>query len=102
MITNRNKARPCASKTHALGSIFLRMLRRVIGQLAGLTLVLLLGAPAQAMLPTPLSDPDVAQYIRLFELQQQGNMKQATREMGRLKDPLLKGHLLFLQLKLVQ
>ena len=94
MITNRNKAWPCASKTHALGSIFFRMLRRVIGQLAGLILVLLLGAPAQAMLPTPLSDPDVAQYIRLFELQQQGNMKQATREMDRLKDPLLKGHLL--------
>jgi len=51
-------------------------------------------ALAQAPLPTPLSDYDAAQYIRLFDLQQQGNMKQATREMGRLNDDILKGHLL--------
>ena len=49
---------------------------------------------AYANLPTPLSEFDAAQYIRLFDLQQQGNMKQATREMGRLESPLLKGHLL--------
>jgi len=62
--------------------------------LASLIMLSLLAAPAKATLPTPLSDFDVAQYTRLFELQQQGNMKQATREMGRLQDPLLKGHLL--------
>ncbi len=49
---------------------------------------------AQAILPTPLSDFDVAQYIRLFDLQQQGNVKQAIREIGRVKNPILKGHLL--------
>ena len=44
---------------------------------------------ADAMLPTPLSEFDAAQYLRLFDLQQQGNMKQATREMGRLEKSLL-------------
>ena len=47
-----------------------------------------------ASLPTPLSDFDVALYERLFALQQAGKMKQATREMGRLRDPMLMGHLL--------
>ncbi len=42
----------------------------------------------------PLSGYDVAQYKRLLELQKVGNMKQAIREMGRIKDPMLKGHLL--------
>ncbi len=42
----------------------------------------------------PLSGYDVAQYKRLLELQKAGNMKQAIREMGRIKDPMLKGHLL--------
>ena len=56
--------------------------------------MLVISGSAHAALPAPLSDFDVAQYIRLFDLQQQGNMKQATREMGRLENPLLKGHLL--------
>ena len=56
--------------------------------------MLVMPLSANAMLPTPLSEFDAAQYIRLFDLQQQGNMKQATREMGRLESPLLKGHLL--------
>ena len=47
-----------------------------------------------ASLPRPLSEFDVVQYKRLLELQKVGNMKQAIREMGRVKDPLLKGHVL--------
>ena len=53
--------------------------------------------PASAVvpaLPQPLSDFDVQQYQRLFHLQEMGRMKQATREMGRLDNTLLKGHLL--------
>ena len=45
-------------------------------------------------LPTPLSDFDVAQYQRLFHLQEVGRMKQATREMFRLENDILRGHLL--------
>ena len=51
--------------------------------------------PAIALsLPEPLNAADVIQYKRLIELQKNGNMKQAIREMGRLKDPVLKGHVL--------
>ena len=42
--------------------------------------------------PQPLSTSDVAHYKRLLELQKSGNMKQAIREMGRVKDPMLKGY----------
>ena len=56
--------------------------------------MLIISVSANAASPAPLSDFDVAQYIRLFDLQKQGNMKQATREMGRLENPLLKGHIL--------
>ena len=45
-------------------------------------------------LPAPLSDFDVAQYQRLFHLQEVGRMKQATREMFRLENDILRGHLL--------
>ena len=70
-----------------------RFLRRfLILVLAQFMLVIPLSA--NAMLPIPLSEFDAAQYLRLFDLQQQGNMKQATREMGRLEKSLLKGHLL--------
>ena len=75
-------------------AVFFQKARRGMALLASLIMLLLLAAPAKATLPTPLSDFDVAQYTRLFALQQQGNMKQATREMGRLQNPLLKGHLL--------
>jgi soluble lytic murein transglycosylase-like protein len=75
-------------------AVFFQKARRGMVLLASLIMLLLFAAPAKATLPTPLSDFDVAQYTRLFELQQQGNMKQATREMSRLQDPLLKGHLL--------
>ena len=51
-------------------------------------------AAVAGMLPKPLGDFDVAQYQRLFDLQEVGRMKQATREMGRLENDILKGHLL--------
>ena len=51
-------------------------------------------AAVAGMLPKPLGDFDVAQYQRLFDLQEAGRMKQATREMGRLENDILKGHLL--------
>ena len=51
-------------------------------------------AATQQHLPTPLSDFDVAQYQRLFHLQEVGQMKQATREMFRLENDILRGHLL--------
>ena len=47
-----------------------------------------------ASVPQPLIAFDVAHYKRLLELQKSGNMKQAIREMGRVKDPILKGYLL--------
>ena len=53
------------------------------------------GLPAMASSPPePLSASDATQYKRLIELQKAGNMKQAIREMGRIKDPILTGHLL--------
>ena len=57
------------------------------------SLVFMGSARAQS-LPEPLGAADVIQYKRLVELQKNGKMKQAIREMGRLKDPVLKGHLL--------
>ena len=47
-----------------------------------------------ASVPQPLSSFDVANYKRLLELQKAGNMKKAIREMGRVKDPMLKGYVL--------
>ena len=46
------------------------------------------------VLPTPLSDFDIALYQRLFRLQEVGRVKQAIREIGRAENPILKGHLL--------
>ena len=61
-------------------------------------LIWLPAMPSQAEmsqdLPAPLSDFDVAQYQRLFHLQEVGRMKQATREMFRLENDILRGHLL--------
>jgi soluble lytic murein transglycosylase len=63
--------------------------------LAVLIVFSLAGSPAMASPPPePLSASDTAQYKRLIELQKAGNMKQAIREMGRIKDPILTGHLL--------
>ena len=60
-----------------------------------ITLVFIASGTAQGgPLPQPLKSFDVAQYKRLIDLQNHGDMKQAIREMGRLKDPLLTGHIL--------
>ncbi len=45
-------------------------------------------------LPQPLNSFDIAQYKRLLDLQKNGDMKQAVPEIGQLRDPLLKGHIL--------
>ena len=70
-----------------------RAMRRFLAMVLGQFMLVTSGS-AIAALPAPLSDFDVAQYIWLFDLQQQGNMKQATREIGRLENPILEGHLL--------
>ena len=69
--------------------IGLRFLILMVAQI-----MLVMPISANAKLPNPLSEFDAAQYLRLFDLQQRGNMKLATREMGHLESPLLKGHLL--------
>ncbi len=50
------------------------------------------GAGAQAALPAPLGDADVARYRRIFGLQHDGRWKQADREIAQLEDRLLLGH----------
>ena len=59
-----------------------------------MALLVFTGSAGAQSLPEPLGAADVIQYKRLIELQKNGKMKQAIREMGRLKDPVLKGHLL--------
>ena len=59
-----------------------------------LVIMLSSAAVCAESVPQPLSASDVAHYKRLLELQKSGNMKQAIREMGRVKDPILKGYLL--------
>ena len=68
-------------------------LERIVRQFLILALVHIMFVKplsANVIFPTPLSQFDAAQYIQVFDLQQQGNMKQATREMARLESPLLK------------
>ena len=81
----------------AVSSIFSLGLERIVRRfliLALAQLALGISFSANATLPNPLSEFDAAQYLRLFDMQQQGKMKQATREMVRLETPLLMGHLL--------
>ena len=87
-ITPRLHAAILTKFTMNLERIVRRFLASVLAQI-----VLVMPLSANAMLPTPLSEYDAAQYLRLFDLQQHGNMKQAIREIGRLENPLLKGHL---------
>lgn len=47
-----------------------------------------------APLPRPLSSEDAALYSRIFKLQAAGQWAAADRELGKVKDDLLKGHLL--------
>ena len=81
-----------------LMSPFATRLIMVIGCLLGGFLVLS-PQPSTAeqtttFLPKPLSDFDVGQYQRLFQLQELGHMKQAVREAGRVESDILMGHLL--------
>jgi len=47
-----------------------------------------------APLPRPLSAEDATLYSRIFKMQASGQWAAADREMGKLKDDLLKGHVL--------
>jgi len=47
-----------------------------------------------APLPRPLSASDVDAYARVFKLQAEGNFGAADRELGKIKDDSLKGHVL--------
>ncbi|TAN71486.1 MAG: lytic transglycosylase domain-containing protein, partial [Magnetospirillum sp.] len=47
-----------------------------------------------AALPRPLSVTDAEIYKRVLQLQAQGQMAAADRELGKVKDELLKGHVL--------
>ena len=77
-----------------LAILFWLKTKFVRGFLVSIAVMLFPGAINAASLPQPLIGSDVAQYKRLIELQKAGNMKQAIREMGRIKDPVLKGHVL--------
>ena len=80
-------------RTNLIGSkIASRNYMRLV--LPVMALLVFMGSAAAQSLPEPLSASDTAQYKRLIELQNAGNMKQAIREMGRIKDPILTGHLL--------
>jgi soluble lytic murein transglycosylase len=59
-----------------------------------LVIMLSLKAVHANSVPQPLNSFEVANYKRVLELQKAGKMKKAIREMGRVKDPLLKGHVL--------
>ena len=76
------------------GVILLRKGRQVVRLIVGLWLLVTAGAATATTVPKPLGEFDVALYSRLIALQKDGNMKQAIREMGRIENPLLTGHLL--------
>lgn len=48
-----------------------------------------------AELPRVLSDQDAGTYQRIFDLQVQSRWREANREIGKLSDPLLMGHVLY-------
>jgi hypothetical protein len=76
------------ARSNISGRYYMRLVLPVMA------LLVFIGSAGAQSLPEPLGAADVIQYKRLIELQKNGNMKQAIREMGRLKDPVLKGHLL--------
>ena len=90
MMSNRhaNLTRSHVCRSFAAGRNFMRLVLPVMA------LLVFMGSAGAQSLPEPLGAADVIQYKRLIELQKNGKMKQAIREMGRLKDPVLKGHLL--------
>ena len=89
------------SKSREVPNLFVRIavqLRRCTRVVSGLLIFIVVTLSPEVIhaesLPEPLSGSDVANYKRLLELQKAGNMKKAIREMGRIKDPMLKGHVL--------
>ena len=76
------------ARSNIAGRYYMRLVLPVVA------LLVFMGSAGAQSLPEPLGAADVIQYKRLIELQKNGKMKQAIREMGRLKDPVLKGHLL--------
>ena len=86
MMLSRRHANNAGS--NAVGRYYMRLFLPVIA------MFVFMGPAIALSLPEPLNAADVIQYKRLIELQKNGNMKQAIREMGRLKDPVLKGHVL--------
>ena len=77
-----------------VGVILMRKGRQAIWLIVGLWLLVVAGVATATTVPKPLGEFDVALYSRLIALQKAGNMKQAIREMGRIQNPLLTGHLL--------
>lgn len=51
-----------------------------------------------ASIPTVLSEKDIERYQRIFELQQQAQWDKAQREIDRLENPILMGHVSFQKL----
>ena len=51
-----------------------------------------------ASIPTVLSEKDIERYQRIFELQQQAQWDKAQREINRLENPILMGHVTFQKL----
>ena len=51
-----------------------------------------------ASIPTVLSEKDIERYQRIFELQQQAQWDKAQREIDRLENPILMGHVNFQKL----
>ena len=95
----------CSSFSKALKRRILNVLTGISARFSGVCillcsllscLVIMLSPEAAyaASVPQPLTTSDVANYKRLLELQKVGNMKKAIREMGRVKDPILKGYVL--------
>ena len=71
-----NLVRVNMNRSFVAGCYYMRLVMLVMA-------LLFFMAPAIAQsLPEPLKTADVIQYKRLIELQKNGNMKQAIREMG--------------------
>lgn len=83
-----------------IGTKMVQFGRRLV--LAGLLPCLLLAQPLRVQdaraqdtgLPAVLSTADAERYGRIFELQAAGDMDTAAREIKRIKDPILMGHVL--------
>ena len=95
----------CSSFSKALKRRILKVLTGISARFSGVCmllcsllscLVIMLSPEAAhaSSVPQPLTTSDVANYKRLLELQKVGNMKKAIREMGIVKDPILKGYVL--------